>query len=618
MLGDQAAKQKNAFKSIRRRRKTVTFADPTYVDYSEIDYSSDEDEIEELFGHQQKEQVKQQKEEQQKELQEEQQLQDERQQQSQQQQQDPKDQQQEVEPQKASQSLQNGTDVVEEAATVEPLKTRSKVKMAEPKEDTITEEEEDEADTRTSEEVENKVEGPSRSRNGTVRNTDSFFRDESLETKKITLTPNLLRDDNQPRPSTDSFSRDLKSRPSLDKLEKDPFSEKDKKKGKKDERRDKDKKPSAIRSFFSRKDRKKSEEDDEGLGKRSMDASEPRESEDLAPDELAAAEKTAAPPRHSGKLQKQQPRTDPASAKGAAGASQRSPRELSYLAEGRTNDVSNVPPASMRIVDPDTQETQEVPSSQHQTLQDRSASAAAHRDDKSNVAKVMAPRSASAAPDSKPQKAVKARARMELDDSDSSEAEELILEAPERPPPEPVGKLKETPSRPHLPGAFPDSSLSLKTVTADSARGDSTLRVQTNQVERNVDFPLEVSPLSPGVGSMPPPLMVDASPIEGMSPEDSPSPEPSEGLPRDAPAAVAKEHSWDDEKLRAFFDGGDHVRDLLAVVYDKTDVVPVGMDHPLIGTMFREQNAKLAEITTVSNHAVTCTVPPPKQRRFGS
>lgn len=35
----------------------------------------------------------------------------------------------------------------------------------------------------------------SRSRNGTVRNTDSFFKDDSVETKKISLTPNLLRDD---------------------------------------------------------------------------------------------------------------------------------------------------------------------------------------------------------------------------------------------------------------------------------------------------------------------------------------------------------------------------------------------------------------------------------------
>ncbi len=34
-----------------------------------------------------------------------------------------------------------------------------------------------------------------KSRRGIVRNTDSFFKDDNVETRKITLTPNLLRDD---------------------------------------------------------------------------------------------------------------------------------------------------------------------------------------------------------------------------------------------------------------------------------------------------------------------------------------------------------------------------------------------------------------------------------------
>lgn len=34
-----------------------------------------------------------------------------------------------------------------------------------------------------------------KSRKGTVRNTDSFFRDDGVETRKINLTPSLLRDD---------------------------------------------------------------------------------------------------------------------------------------------------------------------------------------------------------------------------------------------------------------------------------------------------------------------------------------------------------------------------------------------------------------------------------------
>lgn len=34
-----------------------------------------------------------------------------------------------------------------------------------------------------------------KSRKGTVRNTDSFFRDDNTETRRINLTPSLLRDD---------------------------------------------------------------------------------------------------------------------------------------------------------------------------------------------------------------------------------------------------------------------------------------------------------------------------------------------------------------------------------------------------------------------------------------
>jgi hypothetical protein len=45
-----------------------------------------------------------------------------------------------------------------------------------------------------------------RSRNGVVRNTDSFFKDDTVETKKISLTPNLLRDDS----NTSSMASDPK------------------------------------------------------------------------------------------------------------------------------------------------------------------------------------------------------------------------------------------------------------------------------------------------------------------------------------------------------------------------------------------------------------------------
>ena len=48
MLGDQAEKSKNPLKKAIRRRnaKTVTFTAPTYVEASDIDYSTEEEDVE--------------------------------------------------------------------------------------------------------------------------------------------------------------------------------------------------------------------------------------------------------------------------------------------------------------------------------------------------------------------------------------------------------------------------------------------------------------------------------------------------------------------------------------------------------------------------------------------
>lgn len=560
MLGDQAQKQKNSFKSIRRRRKTVTFADPTYVDYSDFDYSTDDEDIEELFGsntHQQREQ------------------------QQRQQQQD------------GQTTQQNGTEdatVTDETAKVEPLKTRPSKDEKLASESTRELQVDDDAMRSSEESIEDKPEGPSRSRNGTVRNTDSFFKDDSVETKKITLTPNLLRDDNTPRQSSDSTTKDARSGSSLDKMDRELVSDKEKKKMKDKEKKDKDKKSGGLRGFFSRKDKKKaSEDDDESFGKRSMDImSESRDSEDRSTEEQLSPDRTGSQ-RQPSKLQKAAPNN-----KGAAGP--KSVELSSYLAEGRTNDVSNVPPASMRIVDPETNETQEVSSNQTQTREgarERSTSGAGQKEEKSVLSKLVPTRSASSSADPKPQKTVKAATRMELDASDSSEPEEArteqLVDASKATTEQEHPAHTEHPTRPLVDNA--QSSMT----SARAAKPEDNPTEQRS--ESNGHSP-------PGHGSRPPALIVDTSSPEGVSPEASPSPEfvqtGGDVAREGSSASNSKEGAWDDNKLRAFFDESDHIRDLLVVVYDKTNVEPAGIDHPVVGGLFREQNAKLAEITTVS------------------
>ncbi|KAI1494757.1 hypothetical protein F5X96DRAFT_665443 [Biscogniauxia mediterranea] len=548
MLGDQAEKAKNPIKTaIRRRKKTVTFTAPTYVDYSDIDYSTDEEDGE---GD------------------------------SQSQQQGEQDQQ--------SSSRQSTSDLYieeDETAKVQPLKPRSqkqaKSETAKPEQpDEITPVAQDEARRSSDDIFDAKVERTTR--NGTVRNTDSFFKDETIETKKITLTPGLLRDDNEPRGSNDS--KEVRQRPSF---EKDLVADKkDDKKKKEKEKKEKDKKTSSIRSFFSRKDKKKSiDDDDESFGKRSLDASTEITDRDMVEEPHStemdsSPESASSPQRHGGKLQKLQSGQKLAIATQSLGMD-RTP----LAAEVRTNNVANVPPATLRMVESEQLQTPEKVSP---TKEEKAKSA---------ISKIL-PSS-----EARPPKVTKAKSRVELDDFDSPEEDEVTPAEPSRSPPEPQRQPSEEKLvRPSLPGAFPDSYTSIP--TAGPQQGESA-HSQAPAEERMLESPAQASPIA---SSNPPALTADTSSQEDRSsPVSSPSPEPAGADSRathrnqdstTTSTSTTTTSTWNDANLRAFFDSGSDIRDLLVVVYDKTDVQPVSPEHPVASSLFREQNAKLAEITT--------------------
>lgn len=222
MLGDKdlTEKSKNPLKKAIRRRnaKTVTFSAPTYVEASDVDYSTDQEEAEgDYFGHEQLQASSQQvgRED------------------------------DEITPIGASATDAdirdveiNGTDVAGRGPDEKAPKASSEL-------------------TRANDEiVDGKSDGVGKSRNGTVRNTDSFFKDDSGETKKITLTPNLLRDDSSTSTRTSNDSKESRHRPSLDKLEKDSVSEKRGDDKRKKEKKEKDKKPGMLSNLFKRKDKK--------------------------------------------------------------------------------------------------------------------------------------------------------------------------------------------------------------------------------------------------------------------------------------------------------------------------------------------------------------------------
>ncbi|KAK1769232.1 hypothetical protein QBC33DRAFT_532700 [Phialemonium atrogriseum] len=548
MLCDQAEKPRNPIKTAikRRKTKTVTFSSPTYVDYSDFDYSTDEEDIEAEYFDQQEQQAQQ----------------------------------------SATKQANAEPEVEDETAKVEPLKPRAQQSEAAKTEPRKQEANSDAtasatAATRTSEEIfETKSgDGPKKASDGTVR--DSFFKDDTVETKKITLTPNLLRDDNAPRASTES--KEVKQRPSLDKLDKDSLLGKDDKKKK--DKKEKEKKPSVIRNFFSRKGKKDADgADDDSLGKRSMDAGggggggDDGQENEVAEEEEAqtSPEKSMAPQRHPSKLQKQQPRTEPSPTR-------------------RSNVPLQKESASMRIVDPDLQESPES-SPRKTTSRDRSP-----KNEKSNVAKIIASRAQSG--ESRPQRVTNAKSRTGLDDFDSSD-EEAIMESTRQAPTFEEGQKPQ--QRPTLPGTYPDSYDTKQSSSSDQTeKGTPATTIQPQrQQDRLSESPVQVSPVN---SNNPPPLMVDTSSQEE---DHSSSRSTPELIEREDGEMHGKQDSittststtttstWNDASLRAFFDSGSDIRDLLVVVYDKSDVAPAGPDHPVAGSLFREQNAKLAEITT--------------------
>ena len=548
MLGDQAEKSKNPLKKAIRRRiaKAVTFAAPVYVEASDIDYSTEEEEADgDLYG-------------------------------------------------QNGQQAENGDDKEQgpeedEIAVIQPLKPRAEVREMRPESaDTDVKISSDTA--RTSDEIfDGKLES-SKSKNGTVRNTDSFFKDDSVETRKITLTPNLLRDDSSVSTRTSNDSKELKQRASLDKLEKDaPADKKDKKNGK--DKKEKEKKPGMLSGLFKRKDKKsKSQEDDVDdilAGKRSMDnPASPvpsKDSEEIVLTEDAPVQDIQ---RQPSKLQKL-PRSEMSPIRKPGQAKDVKPMETQQSpAPDRPPTAESSQAPSMRLVQSEagSEETIQAPRELSSELT-RGPILSQPKEQKSvgAISKILRSASSSAS-DTRPVKAKKAKSRVELDDFDSSEDVSPIEEEVHAP-----SKQAQRP----IPGSFPDSYIS-------TPQTESTNAME----ERLSESPVQVSPITP-LQSYPPNLMVDTSsqeeppsPISSASPEliDADDAREKKGSSTTSTSTA----TWSDTHLRTFFDDDADIKDLLVVVYDKSGVVPAGPDHPITGNLFKEENAKLADITNVS------------------
>jgi hypothetical protein len=570
MLGDQESKTKNPLKKAIRRRnaKTVTFSAPTYVEASDIDYSTDEEDGEGDWSSQDQQQA-------------------------------------------AQQAAVDDDQVIAVESTSERAEVRDvdagTSELATRKNGDVLSKASSEA-IRTSDEIfDGKSEPTNRSRNGTVRNTDSFFKDDTVETRKITLTPNLLRDDSSTsttRTSNDS-AKELRQRGSIDKQEKEQV-DKSKDDKKRKDKKDKDKKPGMLSSLFSRKKKKQLEEDDidndeliygkKASGEDARSSPVPsNDSEELALEDQTQAQ--SSPQRQPSKLQKQPRMEAPTAVKQATLGAEPKPKESQQLpAPERAPQTTSAMEPSLRLVQPDLQEASE-PLQKTRTITPeitRSLSSQNnHEDSKSGgtFSKILRSRSQNGA-EPKLAKVKKAKVRSELDDFDTSGESSPVEESSKEQIQAPA---REAPVRPSIPGAYPDSY----TTTPAVEKSDPVN-------ERLSESPVQVSPID-GSRSNPPALMVDtSSQDDAPSPTSSPSPElvdveevrGNKGSVNSMSTPTSTS-TWSDAHLRTFFDDDSEIKDLLVVVYDKSGVVPAGPEHPITGNLFKEENAKLADITNV-------------------
>ncbi|KAI4099135.1 MAG: hypothetical protein L6R37_006091 [Teloschistes peruensis] len=465
--------------------------------------------------------------------------------------------------------------------------------------------------TRTSDEIfestDDAISG--KSRKGRVRDTDSFFKDDT-ETRKINLTPSLLRDDSSgstvrsneakevynPKTVNDRDSGltqvQLRNRPSLESLEKNaPSPEKSK-----DDKKRKEKK-GMLSGFFKRKDKKGKSVDDTGEdGEKTSEeisrlSPQPSRSFESLNAEVQASKVATQPQpqRQTSKLQKSPP--SKLSPKGSISRGE-SPSIKSVISEPQRTNIpppSRSPPKlnmefeSTPLVEPEPQQPSELTAAPVQMM---SSNAPRHepveiespKDHRRNMFSPIRDvlRSSPSTSEPKPEKATRAKHRMTIDDFDSSSESEA------QPPESSIPR--ERSASPKHEEAVREDGLSAS--------------------------PAQVSPQEQAPAQHPPALMIDTSsqdepstsPVSPLSSAELVEVPNGSAVREETPASTAQSStnapSWSDAHLRAYLEDGSEIRDLLVVVNHKADVKPAPPDHPLVKNLYKEENRKLSEMSS--------------------
>jgi hypothetical protein len=533
MLGDNTEKSKNPLKKAMRRRnaKTVQFTAPTYYEPSEANYSSDEEEGDES--------------------------------------------QMEVDQEPANEDPEASRDPAE--ITTAQTQGAANGLQRSTSHESLTEEPQspDKAQAPDSSGMLSVQDPVSRSRKGVVRNTDSFFKDDTAETKKISLTPRLLRGDSDAAGHTE---QDTRQRPSLETFDKMVGVEE--KPGKEEKKKEK---KGMLSGLFKRKDKapKGQKVDDRSDNKLSEESLRPSVNSKESLDSVHKVDPVVE--RRPSKLQKQPPVISSPKASPTEGRYSQIPAALQPSREEPVqSQTTTSPPAPTGPAPPPPTVRQVQNESSQESLQPPQESAArlqpnAHLPNR--FPSLQEKRQPEPEPRQEPEPVVKpiytqqAKQRFALDTSDSDDDQTPTQQQPER-----------------------DSVSPLNASQSHHQRNDSGMQISPIETPQGFGSYPQTSKRAQEADDSPYPEQ-EITPIEADGTASTSKASPSTATTH-TPSTSRSEPSWSDASLRTYLDNDQDIKDLLIIVHDKSNVTPVGPDHPLMTNLFSNERSKLTEMQT--------------------
>ncbi|USW50343.1 Putative SH3 domain-containing protein [Septoria linicola] len=611
MLSDNSEKSRNPLKKAMRRRnaKTVQFAAPTYVEASDYDYSSDDEEnmIEPSYGAAQhvEEAAKEEPEAE-----------------------ADKAQKAEVEHPEAERRSSTGSNRAsfdrEQAATAAQALVDAGVTGDGPKTGELAQFGFDASSIPT---VATEA-APLKSKR--TRNTDSFLKDDKIDTVRITLTPSMLREEQANNAKSPSSETARSS--SFEEL-KPTSSPTESTTGKKDEKKKKEEKPKKSGGMLSGLFKSKKKD------KKAKDVSSDADSEKVSA-ELQREGSLRGNSSLSGKLSpidKSSISTpsafrhdyhEPGPDESLRQSSSQDSSQAAFVAELEGSSVAH----EMGTASPENDPARQTPAE----TEEQQTKEAPPLENTSSISKPLAMVQNSVAPitnmlhlgdkEGKPTKAKKAKQRVELDDFDSP-VDEPANPFDDQNQEKDGDRLSESPveisshtfmhgtESIHIPNTYHEEGAE----EGDDEEGPESLSSSPSIIEHPAEpsedevaagdedddsTPTARSPLPPQekaamaardaarAGTKSPIVAKPASPPRrGMSTDSNTSKSSSAQLspPSSRPSPTVSQQSWSDDSLKAWLEDGSEVRDMLVMINDKSGIKPVAANHPLMIDLFTQE-----------------------------